>query len=84
MRKQVSTLTAFMLSGFLCLALPACSDRNKSETGGKSSGDTKGSTSSPGSGSGSSGTGPGSGTGGSTSGSGTSTPGGTGSGGSGS
>ncbi len=79
MGKQISVLTAIILSGFLGIALPGCSeDRNKSGDGSKSTGDAKGSTSSPGSGSGSSGTG------GSTSGSGTSGSGGSGSGGSGS
>jgi hypothetical protein len=75
MRKEISLVTAIILSGFLGLALPGCSeDKNKSTgDGGKTSGPAKDSKTSPGTG-----------TGGSTTGSGTSGSGGSGSGGSGS
>jgi hypothetical protein len=65
MRKEISLGTAIILAGFLGIALPGCSDRNSSGTGGdagKSSGSASGSKSSPGS----------TGAGGSTTGSGTS------------
>jgi hypothetical protein len=42
MGKQISLLTAIILSGFLGIALPGCSeDRNKSGDGSKSSGDAR-------------------------------------------
>ena len=74
MRKEISLVTAIIVSGFLGLALPGCSeDRNNSTGAGdgtKSSGGTTGSKSNPGGGSSSSGTGSGTGTGGSATGSG--------------